>query len=82
MVTLSTVPVITAERDLSYYDEHLKTGSCVWFVPQKQNQLYLTLLALVQATIYCHCNSHCSSFTHHDFLTREMTTKDMPFTYI
>jgi hypothetical protein len=59
MVTLSTaVPIITTERELSYYDEHTKTGSCLWFVPQKQNQLCVTLLALVQETVYFRCKSH------------------------
>ena len=83
MVTRSTaVPVITTERELSYYDEHLKTGSCVWFVPQKQNRLCLTLSALVQETVHFRCKSHWSSFTHHDFLIRETTTRDMSFTYI
>jgi hypothetical protein len=49
MVTLrTTVPVIIAERELSYYDEHIKTGSYVSFIPQKQSQLCLTLLDLVR----------------------------------
>lgn len=46
MVTVwTTVPVITTERELSYYDEHFRTGSCVWFVPQKSSMSHIVSLS-------------------------------------